>query len=414
MNTIDSTPWRGPLYASTIAQTFCMIGASFGFPFLAYYVQDLGVTDPEKVKIWSGLIMSATSYSLAVFAPIWGVLSDRYSRKMMVLRSMGAVVVVMVLMGFAKRPEHLLILRILQCCLSGTITANMALVSGIVPVERSGYALGLIHSGAFAGQVAGPAIGGFVADACGYRQAFWIGSIFVAVAFGLIAIFTHDAPASKDLGRDGEKNTKQDSYVTLLASGAFVVILLVQFQVNFAGAVGLPLLPLYVQFFRGTTEGASTIVGLIRSAGAFASVVGTVIFGRIGDRYGHRRLLLMSSMAASITIIMFTFAHTITQLYVIRVLLSLALAGIAPSGHALLRQAVSSKNIGKAFGISQSARGIGAGLGPTAGGLIAAQFEGEKGIRVAFLATGLLMMLVPPFVYRFLVKNTKQGERGST
>jgi DHA1 family multidrug resistance protein-like MFS transporter len=399
MKKLDSASWKGTLYASATAQFFCMIGASFGFPFLAYYVQELGVTDPESVKIWTGLIISATSYALAVFAPIWGMLSDRYSRKLMVLRSMGAVVVVMILMGFARSPGHLLILRIIQGCLTGTITANMALVAGIVPVERTGYALGLVHSGAFAGLVAGPAIGGFVADALGYREAFWIGAVFVAIAVFLIATFTRDAPPDKAAEK---ANRKKGSYLALLASGAFLVILLVQFQINFAGAIGLPLLPLYVQFFHGGMEGASTIVGLIRSAGAVASVVGAVFLGRIGDRYGHRKMLLFSSIAASVTILMFAFARDIVDLYVVRILLSLALAGITPSGHALLRQAVSASNIGKAFGVSQSFRALGGGMGPTAGGLIAAQYPGVKGIKMAFLVTGTLMMLVPLFILKFL------------
>jgi len=66
------------------AELVAVISFSVIMPFLPYFVQELGVTDPDLVKLWSGWLNSAGAIFMAVMAPIWGSLADRYGRKMMV------------------------------------------------------------------------------------------------------------------------------------------------------------------------------------------------------------------------------------------------------------------------------------------------------------------------------------------
>ena len=37
--------------------------------------------------LWAGLCSAATSLALAIMAPVWGALSDRHGRKVMILRA---------------------------------------------------------------------------------------------------------------------------------------------------------------------------------------------------------------------------------------------------------------------------------------------------------------------------------------
>jgi DHA1 family multidrug resistance protein-like MFS transporter len=154
--------WQRNLYVMWFAEFMAIAGFSFVMPFLPYYVQDLGITDLTKVELWSGVLYAAHAIPMAIFAPIWGVLADRYGRKPMVLRSMLGGAVTLGAMGFAQTIEQLLVLRLIQGMLTGTVAAATTLVAGSTPRQRSGYALGLLQMAIFGGSSVGPLIGGLV------------------------------------------------------------------------------------------------------------------------------------------------------------------------------------------------------------------------------------------------------------
>ena len=54
---------------------------SFGLPFLPYYIQDLGVVDPEKVRLFTGILSAAPAIGMGIMASIWGMLADRVGKK---------------------------------------------------------------------------------------------------------------------------------------------------------------------------------------------------------------------------------------------------------------------------------------------------------------------------------------------
>ncbi len=99
-----STLWRRNLWVIWFAQFTAILGFSSVVPILPFYVQQLGVTDPNAVKFWSGAIFSAHAITMAVMAPIWGTLADRYGRKPMVERAMSGGAVAIGLMSLARTP----------------------------------------------------------------------------------------------------------------------------------------------------------------------------------------------------------------------------------------------------------------------------------------------------------------------
>jgi len=397
MGTLDNHTWKRTLYASAAAQFIGMFAGSLVFPFLPFYVEKLGITDPDDLKVWSGLVVSASSLMMALSAPIWGHLSDRFSRKLMILRSMLGMILLMTLMGFARSPEELLILRALQGALAGTAAVNMALLASIVPVERTASALGLLQATSFSGSILGPAIGGIMAERMGYRPAFWLGAGLICVSFALVLFLVHEPPREKSA-----KEAKGGmSYGAMFAVTAFVVLLLARFHINFSGAIGLPLFPLFIRSFSGP-EGAAALTGYIVASGTVAMVIVTPFLGVISDRWGHKPMLIISTLCSSVIVLLFAVARGVGDLWVLRCMLSVSLAGIGPSANALLRRIISHQSLGKAYGLSQSVQSLGSAIGPAAGGLIAAQFAGQRGIRAAFLITGVLMLLVPVLVARYL------------
>lgn len=389
----DGRPgWQRTLYASVAAQFLCMIGFSFGLPFLPFFLgKDLGVTDPVELRKWTGIVASSAAITMAVFSPIWGAVADRYGRKIMVMRSMFGAGLIMMLMSLAQTPEHLVILRLIQGTLTGTITANMVLVSSVVPKERSGYALGLVLAAAHAGNAIGPAIGGVVADHVGFRLSFVVGTVFLLSAGALIRFLTVEQRPEAG----PREPISFRSYGELFGLSAFVVILVAMFLTTFSQALATPLFPLFVAALRNTTESAASITGLLLSIGAAAGVIATGVAGKLADRWGRRRMLALCTAGAAVVLFLIGLAQNMWHLAVLKVLLGVATAGIQPSAGALLRSIVPEQHIGKAFGVLQSVRASGMAVGPLAGGYIAAQFAGITGFRVPYMVTGVLLLSVP-------------------
>jgi len=95
--------WKKNLYSLWAAQFTAAAGLSMVMPFLPFYLKELGVTDPDSVKIWSGLVFSAPFMISALMQPLWGVLGDRYGRKPMVVRAMMALGTANIVMDLPKR-----------------------------------------------------------------------------------------------------------------------------------------------------------------------------------------------------------------------------------------------------------------------------------------------------------------------
>ena len=141
-------------------------------PIIPLYIHELVVRGSAEVAWWAGLIQSAAAIALAVFAPIWGFLSDRLGKRTMLLRAMVGGIAVVGLMSLITNPWQLLILRILQGCLTGTVTAATVLLAAIAPREAAGRTQGTLTTVIFVGNSVGPLAGGVVADLLGLRFTF--------------------------------------------------------------------------------------------------------------------------------------------------------------------------------------------------------------------------------------------------
>ena len=112
-----SLPWKRNIAVIWFVLFSSVIGFSFVFPFLPLFIQDdlgVGVDDPGKASLWSGLAGAAMGIAMFFSGPIWGVLGDRYGHKKNVMRALLGGVVVMILTGLSANVYHLVIFRFLS------------------------------------------------------------------------------------------------------------------------------------------------------------------------------------------------------------------------------------------------------------------------------------------------------------
>src|SRR3954471_2505393 len=157
-------------------------GSTLVMPFLALYIQQLGVTDTGEVALWTGLTLGSTPAITALCAPFWGRVADRYGNKILVQRSLLSFIVVMAAMAYVQSAWQLFVLRALQGLFAGygPLTLSMAALSA--PRAQMASAIGEVQTAQRIGPAIGPVIGGVLAAALGQRYAFVVAAAVYAVA----------------------------------------------------------------------------------------------------------------------------------------------------------------------------------------------------------------------------------------
>lgn len=128
-------------------------------------------------------------------------------------------------------------------------------------------------------------------------------------------------------------------------------------------------------------------VGLQWVIGGYALTLGAglVLGGRLGDRYGRRRMFLTGLGAFTAASLLCALAPNIASLIVFRLLQGAAGAMLLPQGLGLLRENFSGPELTRVFGIFGPVLGLGGIIGPVLGGfLIEGDFFG-LGWRSVFL-----------------------------
>ena len=377
--------WQRNLAAIWIAQMVSGMAFSFVLPFIPLYIQTLGVEGTTEAIQWAGLISAATALSMTVVQPIWGTLADRYGRKPMVLRSTFGGFVVVGLMGFATSPEQLLALRFIQGTITGVVAAATALVATMTPKARLGFTLGMMQVALFVGTSVGPLVGGYIADTVGYRASFFAASAFLFAAGVIVVAFVREdfVPPTKDNKGPGVIAGSR----ALLALQGFAVLLGVVFLIQLSGVIVGPVLTLFIAELSGR-ENAATAAGIILAATGVTSAVSAVVLGRLSDRVGHVRILLVCLLGAAATYFPQSLVVSAWQLLVLRMLLGLFIGGLMPSANALVAARVPAERRGSAYGLTAMAGSFANGVGPLAGAAIATHF----GIRAVFVATSCLFV----------------------
>lgn len=370
-----------------VAQLLSIIGFAFTLPFLPFYIRELGVTDERLVPVWAGILVASASLVMAFFSPLWGWLSDRYGRKIMVERAMFGGAVITFAMGLIGNIWEMLFLRLLSGAATGTISASIAMISAIVPRGKLGYSLGLMQVAVFLGMTLGPWIGGLLADSVGYRYTFMAGGAILFLG-GMLVLF---GARERFIRPSREALQKSGRLFSLLAYEGFPMILALFFFFYLFIESVAPILPLFIEslYLPGRGGVASTTGALYAvSGGAAALTAGGT--GYLSDRVGHKPILMAYLILTAVCMLLHSIAQGITHLALLRVLYGIAAGGILPMMNALVGRLLPQSSYGQAYGLTSSTTCLGMAAGPFLGGIIASWW----GYRWPFALVGVMTLLV--------------------
>lgn len=382
--------WRTTLYVMWFAQLVAIMGFSFVIPFVPFFIRELGVSDERLVPLWAGIMGSVTGVSFAVAAPLWGIVADRFGRRPMVLRSMLGGAVVLAAMGLVTSVSQLLVLRIIQGAVTGTVGASIAMVSGVTPRKHLGFSLGLMQTAVFSGMAIGPLLGGMVADRMGYRIPFYAAGAMLLFSALLVLLFTRESFSREQAGA-----RRAESALSIVrTTPGFTAMLVVFLAVNLAGTIAGPIFPLFVEKILGAGAAKGTITGLLMAVGGVLGALGAVGIGHLGDRVGQKKMLVACTLMSGLFCVPQALATSVGQLFGLRAVLGLASGGTGPSINAIVGKLTPRSSYGRVYGLTSSVSSLGAAAGPLLGGVLAS----AMGLRLPFVVTGVMLMIISGIV----------------
>lgn len=380
------------LYIAFFAQLMTAVGFSSIFPFLPLYVKELGSTTGTSLELLAGLVFSGQALTMMIASPFWGMLADRFGRKLMVERAMFGGSFILLLMAFARSAEELVLLRLIQGFITGTVSALNALVAAAAPRERVGYAMGLLQSGLAAGVALGPLIGGTVADLFGYRAAFYVTSSLLFSAGVLVLMGIRErkpAPAAEADETRGVLKLWHD----VLSSPGVRVAYLMRFLTQLGRMMIIPVMPLFLAMLLargGVGLGVNTFTGLVIGIASATTTASAVYLGKLGDRIGHRRIVTICAALAALLYGLQSLAVSGWQLLVLQALVGVALGGVMPTVGALLAGYTRPGIEGTVYGLDNTIVSGARAVAPLAGSAVALWL----GLRATFAATAAVFVLV--------------------
>ena len=379
--------WKRTVYISLVCVFCTAFGVSQLAPILPLYFHDLGVQTPEAMSLWSGLATGATYIIVCLAAPFWGRVADKKGRKITLIRSSFGMALCNILIAFQTTPEGVVLIRLIQGLVSGFYSASITLIASESPIERTGWALGLLASANLAGSLIGPLLGGYIADTVGIRNDFIIVGTLMGLAGVLATIFIHENyvpqpnPEKLSIRKLKEQIPEFNSIVALCVASFIYAICIMSLQ---------PVISVYIKgIVPSDTENLAFIAGAVFSAMGIAQLMSSSPLGKLVDKIGPRKVLVVSLIYVGILNIPQAYVTDVYQLAIIRFLQGFGLGGMLPALNTYLSSKTPREFTGQIFSYNQSCLFFGYFLGSVGGASLMAWL----GFTTLFWVSGGLFIL---------------------
>jgi MFS transporter, DHA1 family, multidrug resistance protein len=383
--------WKKNLFVLWTGVFFCSCAFTISIPFIPLFLTtDLGVKD--HLELWSGFAFGITFLASALISPFWGSLSDKYGRKPMLIRSGYSLSALYLLTFFIHDPYWFLVLRVFQGLLAGYVPASITLVATNTPEEKTGYALGVMATAGASGGVIGPLIGGIVSHSWGNREAFLFSAGIVLVSALIATFFVKEI----NFNRKAHRSHIRDDLKRALSNRPFVTLLGLVALSTFSVMILEPLLTVYVLKLGASQGEASLQSGIIFSAVGIATLVAAPQWGKIGNRIGYVKVLIIGLFGGGVGNLLQFFVGHYTEFGFLRFIYGLFFAAVYPSLNAMIVKVTDADFRGRAFSLNQSATQLATMMGPMIGGVLA----GWIPIRWVFIINGTMLMIVAGLMFR--------------
>lgn len=341
-------------------------------PTAPFHIKDLGGS-----TLQAGLFLGLLTFSSAMFAPLTGAIADRIGQRTVLLVASAAISAITLAYAFLESVPAILALVFVQGFFwSGMLSASSSYMISILPVSRRAEGLGYGGLASIFALAVAPSLGLSI-----YRRGWFplaMSCIALNVLMFVIATFLsphrHRGPHPPMTLR-----TIVEPRIILLAGTLFLYSFgyggITSFSALYADAAGISPRSLYLTSL------------------AVAILVARPTLGRLGDRYGYRKVLLPCLGLVALSLAMMAMTPGRTGLVISGLIFGVGFGLAYPAFAAYVMQHVDDSRRGAAFGTMIAAFDTGIGAGSTTMGWLIQ----ESGYAAAFGVAAVLAALAAPY-----------------
>jgi DHA1 family multidrug resistance protein-like MFS transporter len=343
---------------------------------LPVYGREIGA---DAVQI--GLFFSVFSFAVVLLRPVVGAGLDRYGRRPFVLTGLAGYALSMFLFGLWNDVWGVIVARAVQGMASACLwIAVDAIISDVAGALKRGRSFGGINQASSQGSIVGSLIAIYLMGQLGAENAWTL----LFVGYGVVAaagctLAWRGLPETYSAGLRAERHP-------IPWSRPWMLLLLIACVTGASGAMIGPI----VLFFLQDRLGASPIeVGLAYMPAALVAALVAARLGGLADRFGRKPLMLLGMAVSAASSFFMPGLGSVLGLAILQVVVAAAGTASGPARQALVADLTGGDQRGRAYGLYALAGGLGATVGPLAGGWL---YE-SVGPAAPFYANGIVLAL---------------------
>ncbi|KIL73977.1 MFS transporter [Bacillus badius] len=353
-------------------------------PFLPLYLEGLGVHDTKALLLWSSLAVSAPAVSYAICTPFWGKLTDRWSKKWMVIRALFGLGISIFLMGIAQTPFQLFLCRLCQGAFGGISDASAAFVALEVPKNKQGKILGHLQSASSIGLLAGPLMSGLLAGVWGFSfLLLFTGSLIMMFAF--LSVFVLKERERKKLNHQRTHRVSA-AFHSLFRDRTVRLFILAGILAKIGDFGIFTIFSPYIKSI--VPEQAAIWVGLLIAATSMGEIVGSPWWGKRNDSSSVEKNFFFAASLCGLFVLLQAFTQDVRWLLFIRFLQGFFFSALIQTVLFLVMQTSRQNSQGVRIGATNSVLVIGQIIGSFMGSLLAGYLD----MPVVFVLMGFVFI----------------------
>jgi MFS family permease len=393
-----------PLTAIFIVCAIDVLGFGVIVPLVPYVADRFGAA-PWMIT-W---ILGSYSLCQLVAAPLWGRLSDRYGRRAILMTSMAGACVSYGILGFAPGLTWLLISRMLNGCMAGSISAAMAYAADVSRPEHRARALGTVGAAIGLGFMIGPAVGGLLVgnkvQSANFLLPAMVSAALSLLALLMVALLLRESQSAAQRLANRSGASAATVWRTLRARPALRWLVLGAVLVTFSQATLESIVALWG--LKRFALGPRTIGGLLFGLAAITVAMQGGLVRVLAPRYGEYRLALAGVAAYVVGLAIAGAASSLAMAVAGLALVGFGSGAFSPSASALASRQADASNRGVVMGTYQAGSSLARVLGPFSSGVIFGRF----GPGAPFLV-GALVTLQAVWCMLAAQRSAQHGEAG--
>ena len=369
-----------------------IVGFSMLIPMLPYFVTHFGAS-PVVV----GVLVATFSFCQLVSAPLWGNISDRVGRKMVLIISQIGATIGWAMLGLAPNIGAALAVapiavvfaaRVVEGVSGGNISITQAYVADLVAPHERARAFGLIGAMFAAGMVFGPFGGGILYAHFGFATPFLVAA---GLQFVTLLLTITMLPESRARRKDQER-LGMDAILGSFRKPRLARILWQKLAISLALYGWFAVFALYLQRRLGFSLAETDY--LFSGFAIFSVAMNAFVVGRVSARIGDRAMSNVGLACLVAGFALVPFVDNVVPLLVL--MMSLFGFGMALTNTgitALISNAASDREQGTVLGASSSLDSLsGIVAPPVSTGMLTvygSRFAGIESLTLAAIALAM-------------------------